>query len=554
VTVGRLAVEPDAARVYRAEGWWGDDTVGSCVARHATVRPGAPAFVEPDQRLSWLEYERRSTALAGLFAAVGIAPGSRVAVMLPDTATVHVTYVACEKAGATVVGLGSRAGNREVRHVLAETGATALVTAASLRGRDTAARVADLRRDVGLARVVIVPNLAAPTLSEIEIDGEATPLPEPDRATAAVTGHGLGPDDVFMLNSTSGTTGLPKVVVHHENRWFAFHRLAVAAGALTADDVFLSAIPAPFGFGLWTAHFTPGILGAPCVLLDHFDPATLLELIERERVSVLCCVSTQFMMMLEDPMLSTRDLSSLRCMFTGGEAVPYERAAAFEEATGAAVLQFFGSNETGALSRTTLDDDREHRLRTAGRVIPEMHVRLYDESGRVVLGQSGRGRPAGRGPITCLGYLDRDANRDLYTPDGWMLMGDLVEIDDEGYVRVIGRTSDFIIRGGKNISAPAVEAEVATHPAVALAAAVGMPDPRFGERVCVYVELRAGHTLSLDELTSHLDRRGVSKEWFPERLVVLDALPRSSGGKVAKGDLAADIRRRQAEETATGSD
>ena len=234
-------------------------------------------------------------------------------------------------------------------------------------------------------------------------------------------------------------------------------------------------------------------------------------------------MSTQFLMMLEDPTLAHRDLSSLRCMFTGGEAVPYERAAAFEDRTGATVLQFYGSNETGALSRTTLRDDREHRLRTAGRVIDDMHVRLYADDGTVV---AGTGRPAGRGPAMCLGYFDDDAaNRELFTDDGWMLMGDVVEIDGDGYVRVIGRTSDFVIRGGKNISAPAVEEEVVTHPAVAVAAVVAMPDPIFGERVCVYVELRPGGTLTLEALVAHLDERGVSKEWFPEHLVVLDELP-----------------------------
>jgi acyl-CoA synthetase len=120
----------------------------------------------------------------------------------------------------------------------------------------------------------------------------------------------------------------------------------------------------------------------------------------------------------------------------------------------------------------------------------------------------------------------------------------VVEVDTDGYLRVVGRTSDFIIRGGKNISAPAVEEEVCTHPAVTLAAAVAMPDPVFGERVCVYVQLRPDCTLTLDELVGHLDGRGVSKEWFPEHLVVVDALSRSSGGKVAKGELRADLQRR----------
>ncbi|HSS09504.1 MAG TPA: AMP-binding protein, partial [Acidimicrobiales bacterium] len=231
----------------------------------------------------------------------------------------------------------------------------------------------------------------------------------------------------------------------------------------------------------------------------------------------------------------------------GGEAVPYDRAAAFEDATGAAVLQFFGSNETGALSCTTTADSRGRRFRTAGRVIPEMHVRLFDDHGRDVTA-SGRGIPGCRGPATCLGYLDdRDANARLLTEDGWMLMGDIVELDADGYLTVVGRTSDFIIRGGKNISAVAVEEEVATHPAVALAAAVAMPDPIFGERVCVYAQLHAGGHLTLSELTSYLRDRGVSKEYWPEHLIVLDELPHSSGGKVAKGNLRADIRARAAQ-------
>src|SRR5690606_21248178 len=132
----------------------------------------------------------------------------------------------------------------------------------------------------------------------------------------------------------------------------------------------------------------------------------------------------------------------------------------------------------------------------------------------------------------------------LFTSDGWMLMGDIVEIDDDGWLSVVGRTSDFIIRGGKNISAPAVEDEVATHPAVSMVAVVPAPDPVFGERVAAYVELKPGTTLDLDGLREHLAARGVSKEWFPEHLFVVDELPRASGGKVAKGDLKKDAAAR----------
>src|SRR5581483_6609830 len=127
------------------------------------------------------------------------------------------------------------------------------------------------------------------------------------------------------------------------------------------------AVPAPFGFGLWTAHFTPTILGVPCVLSTRFDARRTLELIERHRVTVLCAVSSQFLMMLSVPDAERYDLSSLRVMFTGGEAVPYEQAVAFERRTGATVLQFYGSNESGLATGTRLSDPAERRLRTAGR-------------------------------------------------------------------------------------------------------------------------------------------------------------------------------------------
>ena len=280
--------------------------------------------------------------------------------------------------------------------------------------------------------------------------------------------------------------------------------------------------------------------------MERFDADLLIDQIERHQVTVLAAVSTQFIMMLNALPSSPGDLGSLRILFTGGEAVPEDRAAEFEERTGATVLQFYGSNETGALSRTTTRDTRKARLTTAGRVIEGMNVRLFDGAGRDVT-STGAGQPGCRGPATSRGYYADDAaNAELYTSDGWMLTGDLAEIDGDGYLRVIGRTGDFIIRGGKNVSGPAVEAAVCTHPAVALAAAVAMPDPVFGERVCVYAQLRDDTALSLEDLVAFLAAGGVSVEALPERLVIVEEIPRSSGGKVAKQALRDDIARRLA--------
>jgi acyl-CoA synthetase len=507
----------------------------------ARMQPDAPAFLGDAGSLSWREYAERSDRFAAHLAALGLSPGERVAVLLPDGPGVHVAFVGCEKAGLIVMGIGPRAGREEIRHLVAKSGAAALVSRAAARELDLRALFAELCAS-GLA-------LREHLVVEAQLDASepcyGASGAKPGEAELAA--RRLGAEDLFLLNSTSGTTGLPKCVTHHQARWIHFHALAVESGELTPRDVFMSVLPAPFGFGLWTAHFTPALLGAPCVLVEKFTPEAALAAIARHRVTVLAAVSTQFIMLLNSPALPRTDLSSLRALYTGGEAVPSERALEWEQRTGSLVLQFYGSNETGALSRTTTRDPQEKRLATAGRPIESMRVRLCDEAGDDVTA-SGQGVPACRGPLTCRGYYDDvAANRKLYTRDGWMLTGDVGRLDADGYLAIVGRTADFIIRGGKNISGPAVEEAVASHPAVALAAAVAWPDAVYGERVCAYVELRAGASLTLAELTRHLEARGTTREWWPERLVVLDALPRASGGKVAKGELRADARRRAAE-------
>src|SRR4051812_25130784 len=348
-------------------------TLSAVVAAHARRDPEGIAFAGAGAR-TWQEYDADADAVAATLAARFPERGTRVAAQMPDGGDVHVLYLAAERAGLIAVGIGPRAGRREVDHVCDRTGA--------------AVRLTDLpdRGDPG------------------ELD--------PRRA--------LGPDELSFLNSTSGTTGLPKLVMHQQSRWFAFHELAVRTGALTSAEVFMSVLPSPFGFGLWTAHFTPAILGAPCVLLDHFTPEAALDAIDAFGVTVLAAVSTQFVMLLESPALGDHDLSSLRVLYTGGERVPADRAGAFEDRTGARVLQFYGSNETGALSATSLSDDRRVRLETAGRVIPELHVRLLDPgTGADVTATGGPGVAACRGAVNCLGYWDDEAaDAELFTPDG----------------------------------------------------------------------------------------------------------------------------------------
>ncbi|MEO8816283.1 MAG: class I adenylate-forming enzyme family protein [Mycobacterium sp.] len=521
----------DAAR-YHAAGWWSHTTLSDAVRRNAERSPDQPAYIDhPGASLTWREFDTATDMLAGQLAGAGVSHGDRIAVWHGDSAAIHVLFIAIERCGAVVVGIGARAGTREAGSILCSAQPKILI---SDHPRREAAGQAGA--EVGIESLTLCHD------NPLRLDAEAA-LPGPVPVDA-----GLAADDVFLINSTSGTTGLPKCVVHTQNRWYYFHQKALANGLLSSGDVFLPVIPTPFGFGIWTSHTTPIHLGAAAVILDRFTTGATLRAIAEHHVTVLCCVSTQLTMLMADPTCRDHDLSSLRVVFTGGEALPYRPAVEFEELTGATILQFYGSNETGLLSGTTLNDSRERRLRTGGRIVPEMAVRLFGgDRGDEDVTRTGRGQPACRGPATSLGYLDGTDHDTLFTHDGWMRLGDICEIDADGYLRVTGRKSDFIVRGGKNISAAQVEDAVVTHPAIAVAAAVAMPDPVFGEKVCVYVELSGAKltepgSIDLPGLVEHLLAQGVSKELLPERLVVVDELPRSSGGKIAKGVLREEIR------------
>jgi acyl-CoA synthetase len=504
---------------YRSHGWWSSTTVSERVAALAANRPDDIAYHWDRAALTWQGYTTLADALAARLVGEGLERGDRALVWLPDGAAVHGAFLGCERAGVVAVGVGWRAGLRELSSLVERTGArTAILPAETSLGTAT-----EVAAQLGLRSVVIIHDI------------DTAPQPD-DGAVGNPFGRNIGSSELWLLNSTSGTTGLPKCVMQTMNRWRYFHQKAVHFGELSETDVWMSVVPAPFGFGLWTAHVSPTLLGVPCVVTSRFDAEQAVTDIASHRVTVLAAVSSQFVMMLDAA--GDRDLSSLRVLFTGGEAISPVRAREFEQRTGCRVLNFYGSNETGMLSGTRADDPLERRLTTAGRVVEEMQVRLYDTDGVRIPGNLGEGRPACKGPAIALGYWnDDDGNRELFTEDGWMFMGDMVRIDDDGWLSVVARTADFIIRGGKNISAPAVEDEVATHPAVSLVAAVPVPDARLGERVGVFVELRPGHHLDLPQLIEHLNARGVSREWWPEHLWVLAHLPRSSGEKVAKAEL-----------------
>ncbi|HUP71755.1 MAG TPA: long-chain fatty acid--CoA ligase [Acidimicrobiales bacterium] len=385
---------PEVIAEHTRNGYWDDESIAERIATHAATQPDAIAFAG-DESLSvtWREYDEISTGLAAAFSPIGLDRGDPLGILLPDGPTAHVTYVAAEKAGLVAIGIGPRAGLREVAHVLRETGTTTLVSLAQHRGADMQVFVDEIRAlDVPIRQHVVIDH--RPGTLSARLAGAPLAIPGSVDATRLLTGRALGPNELFFINSTSGTTGMPKCVMHTQNRWKYFHTKCRQFGP---DDVFMVVVPSPFGFGLWMAHFSPTMLGATTILTREFDVEATLEAIERHRVTVLAAVTTQVLMLLGSSKLATTDLSSLRIVQSGGERVPFEPAAEFERRTGAKILQFYGSNEAGCVCGTTVDDTTAKRLGTAGRIFPEMHVRLFDDDGNDVTA-TGVGRSACKGP------------------------------------------------------------------------------------------------------------------------------------------------------------
>lgn len=538
-------------RGFVAAGWWGTEPLSTRIVElAASAQADSPAYLDAAGALSWRDYDASASELAGELSALGLERGSFVGVLLTDSPTTHVVYLALERAGLIIVGIGPRSGRHEIHHLLAATMATVLLTSSEIHGEDSQQLFAALAADLPTLRchvVVYMPAGDMPARVEVavhprteapELQGRSDQPDEPS-ATHAVPAQPFGPNDVFMVNATSGTTGLPKCVQHTQNRWIRFVHHAVAAGELGTSDVIMSALPSPFGFGLWSAHFLPPLLGVPAVTMPRWDAAEALALMRQHRVTVFAGVTTQLMMLLDLLEAGEPVPEDLRIVFTGGEAVPYERALRFETLTATSVLQFYGSNESGALSCTTTADDTDHRLGTAGRVLDEMRVGLvHPTTGEPLTGPDRLGQPTCYGPLMSPGYLnDEAANAALVDPMGRQKMPDLATISPDGYLVVTGRVVDIIIRGGMNVSATEVEVALLSHPAIELAAVVGAPHQTFGEQVAAFVQTRSGAALTLEDIRSHLSARGMSKYTWPEQLYLVDSMPRNAGEKISKSAL-----------------
>ena len=354
-------------------------------------------------------------------------------------------------------------------------------------------------------------------------------------------------NDMSRTAFTSGTTGDPKAVLHVHNTTNCAARFVNEGHRIDRNSVLLVFLPVGLNWGLLNV-LQAIFAGCRVVLQEVFAAEQALALIERERVTHFCCAPAHLVSLLNEPDLRRYDLSSLQVMTTGGASCPIEVIREVRARLPGHLLELYGMLECGFQSHTTLEDDPEEVCGLVGRPLRQMGIRVVDDEGRDCQPEIA-GEILTYGPSVTVGYYNNpDANERSFSTDGWFATGDIGILDTRGYLKIVDRKKELIIRGGANIYPREIEEVLYQHPKVLEAAAVGVPDQRLGERVCACIVPRPGESVSFEELVAFL-RDKIATYKLPESLQLLDALPRTPTGKVQKGPLRDAVLQRMAPPT-----
>jgi acyl-CoA synthetase (AMP-forming)/AMP-acid ligase II len=475
--------------------------------------------------------QRVAAALAGR----GIGPGDVVVVQLPGSYEGAVVQTAVALTGAVLLPVVMIYGSREMDFVLRRSGAAAVFVPREYRGRPHAETVLGGLSGRGDLKLAVVVGDSAPGHGAIGFDQLAAGPSGPYRAPSP------DPDDRAVLMYTSGTTAEPKGVQHS-------HRTLLAEAM---SGLYTYAGPGAQALSLFPPGHIAGLsnvlrillLGTPTVILQAWDAALAARLIDRHQVNTSTGAPVQLTGLLDQQAAGTASLATLREFLTGAAPVPpalIRRA----DAAGITAFRSYGMSEHPTISSGTIAETLDQRADTDGRITRGNQVRILDPDGRD-LPTGGEGEIVTHGPELFLGYTDEALNAAAFLPGRWFRTGDIGRVDADGRLTVTDRLKDIIIRGGENISSKEVEDLLFTHPAVAEAAVVPVPDPAMGERVCAVVVPRAGFSFSLDEAREHFVAAGVARQKTPEVIVIVDELPRTPSGKVRKDVLRTRAARQQ---------
>jgi acyl-CoA synthetase (AMP-forming)/AMP-acid ligase II len=518
---------------YTEAGYWRDITSNDALERCARTHPDKIAIVDPRIRLSYRDYEDRARRLASHFVELGLTSDDVIAIQLPNWSEFAVAINAAMLVGIPFCQFHSDFRHREVEFVLRFTEASAIIVPKEFRRFDHVAMIEELRAKLPkLKHVLVVGDDVPVEYFNVRAFLEGPPTPIDEQALRERRPHA---NQLQRTAFTSGTTGDPKAVLHIHNTSNYMCWVLNDGQRITSDSVFLTFLPAGLNWGLGCVCQA---LFAECtlVLQDVFRAEETLALIEREKVTHFCCAPAHLVALLNVPTFDKYDLSSLKMSMTGGASCPIEVIREVQARLPGKLLEMYGMLEVGSQSQTTYEEDPESVCGLVGKEQPGMQLKAIDAEGRDCP-PGVPGEVLTRGPSVMVGYYNNAAaNEKAFSGDGWFHTGDVGIFNEQGYLQIVGRTKEMIIRGGANIYPREIEEALYENPKVRDAAIVGLPDPRLGERVCACIVPKDGETIAFDEVVEFLRRR-VATYKLPEQLVILTELPRTPTGKVQKTPL-----------------
>jgi acyl-CoA synthetase (AMP-forming)/AMP-acid ligase II len=488
---------------------------------------------------SWHEWAHDANALARALQEIGIAAGDVVAVHLPNSWEYLIAHVAIASIGAVMLPIHMAYGEHELRVLLERTSAAALLMPASYHQRDLWAMGQRLQA-------------AQPSLRHLLLDranGQSGPpgIDELVRQWAGARPHPVSvtPDDPFVLLASSGTTSLrPKICIHSHRGLLGNASATALDGLARENDTLISASPFTHAFGLLSIHLSIFSRGRQALLpgwkldafldLAHRAEATVAFLVPAQLRDVCTYLETQ----------SEADRIKLREVRSGGAKVPATLVADARRLLGAGVIVQWGMSEVGAGTFTRPDDPPAAASTSIGQPVTGASSLIADDNGRPVA-HGETGELWYRSPYMFRGYLyDAELTRQAVTPDGWLRTGDLASHNEDGNIAYQGRRTELINRGGLKFSAVEVESLLSDMPQLNQFAVISRPDPRLGERAYLVAAVRPGSTITLDEVIAHLAARGLAKYKWPEDLILVEELPSTATGKIARVRLIKQLEAR----------
>jgi len=527
-----------------------DQTIGQVFDSIAARFPDSEALVVRHQGIRWTyrEYQQQVDRLASGLLALGIAPGDRVGIWAPNCYEWCLTQYATAKMGAIMVCINPAYRLYELEYALNKVQCKAIITASRFKSSDYLDMLEQLAPELATAQAGELQAARLPHLRLVIRMGEdpragmlnfGEVLQRGDSAdpqVLAAVAAGLSPRDAINIQFTSGTTGNPKGATLTHSNILNNGKIVGDGMRFTEHDRLCIPVPLYHCFGMVMASLACVTHGSAAVFPgEAFEPGVTLETVAAERCTALHGVPTMFIAELDHPQFADYDLSSLRTGIMAGAPCPVEvMQKVLNRMHMSEVLIAYGQTETSPVNHmTTVDDSIDKRVGSVGRPAAHCEIKIVDTLGEVVpTGE--KGEICCRGYSVMLGYWDDEARTaDTIDSDGWLHSGDIGVMDEEGYTQVTGRIKDMIIRGGENIYPREVEEFLYTHPAIQDVQVFGVPDPRYGEQVCAWIKLRAGESLTEEELKTYC-RDKITHFKIPRYIRFVDEFPMTVTGKMQK--------------------